>query len=97
VETKNLTSSPATIEEQAFLAGFRAARGLTTSEPVPETKDWTKIQAVCPHCGKTKFVLPDFGVRNDRVRKRESRQPWCKQCRATTNYYKKPRKYKRRA
>lgn len=52
--------------------------------------DWKEVQKTCPKCGRVKFVLPDFGVVNKRGVIRP--QPWCKSCRATTNYHSVPRK-----
>ena len=53
---------------------------------------WNDIKKKCPHCGKTKIVATDFGVTIRRGI--EAAQPWCRQCRANTDYRKLPRKNK---
>lgn len=55
--------------------------------------DWTKVKHTCPKCSHTGPVDPDFGVKL--VRGIARSQSWCKNCRATTNYYGKARKYRR--
>jgi hypothetical protein len=56
--------------------------------------DWKKMERTCPKCGKKGTIDPDFGVRV--VRGVERHQSWCKECRANTDYTKKPRVYKQR-
>jgi hypothetical protein len=51
---------------------------------------WKNERKVCPHCGRSKVVDPDFGVRV--VRGVERPQPWCRACRSGTNYHNRPRK-----
>lgn len=66
---------------QAILDSTTPAKGSNT--------DWGKVSKLCPKCGETKKVDPDFGTVNKRGVIRA--QSWCKHCRATTNYYDSPR------
>ncbi len=57
----------------------------------PDDAEWKGKTKLCPKCGDTKKILPDFGL----VTKRGIRSPqgWCRQCRNENHYYDKPRKY----
>lgn len=52
--------------------------------------DWTKERRTCPKCGHEGPVDPDFGVKVRRGLVHA--QSWCKKCRASTNYYHRPRR-----
>lgn len=49
----------------------------------------------CPHCGDTKNIMRDFGIRV--YRGKLGIQSWCRQCRIDTSnqYYNSARKYKK--
>jgi hypothetical protein len=70
--------------------GAAAARVNPIGGKDPSKTDWTKVRKMCPQCGKSKFVEPDFGVRP--VRDTFRAQSWCRNCRATTNYHARPRR-----
>lgn len=74
------------------LAEMRAPKAKKqAAEPAVASVDFTKIRKLCPHCEKTKYVLPDFGVTNDRGKLRP--QGRCRACRSSVNYHTKPRVY----
>lgn len=80
-------------EMRAAMAENRApvARKQATEQPAAPSVDFTKVRKLCPHCEKTKFVIPDFGTVNDRGRLRP--QGRCRACRSSVNYHTKPRVY----
>jgi hypothetical protein len=75
---------------EALIATARKAAPAQPRRKAKWDPKWKTERKVCPHCGETKVVDPDFGVRN--VRGVERPQPWCRNCRATTNYHNLPRK-----
>ncbi len=77
----------AKVPEVRRMAGTRAKRPENWFDP-----KWNSMKRVCPHCKKEKVIGTDFGVTLRRGI--EASQPWCKQCRAGTNYRKLERKNK---
>jgi hypothetical protein len=61
----------------------------TPMKPAVPT-DWTTVPRVCPKCGYSGRVLPDFGPINRRGV--IGAQSWCRKCRSSTHYYNRPRK-----
>lgn len=70
--------------EEKLFAAPRKARAVS--------QKWFAVEKKCPHCEKTKKVMPDFGV----VVRRGVEAPagWCKQCRSQTDYRQRDRVYK---
>jgi hypothetical protein len=86
-----ITAQPAVAVAPA-IAPQRKPRQKRTEQPQAKTPagetDWTNVFHTCPKCKHHGPVLPDFGLRP--VRGIVRKQSWCHNCRATTNYYKKP-------
>lgn len=54
-------------------------------------KHYRNARRVCPHCLTSKLTVKDFGARP--IRGIYYVHSWCRECRATTNYNARPRKY----
>lgn len=78
-------TAPAPAESEVL--PVRRKRG----KPAKISAMWKDETKVCPACGKKKKIDPDFGVVI--ARGLQKPQSWCRQCRASTNYYNQPRKY----
>lgn len=78
----------------AHRAPKRAPRARRTSlemseNPDKKPTDWRKVIKSCPKCEKSGPVEPMFGTKP--IRGVIYPQSWCKHCRATANYPRKPR------
>lgn len=91
VEVAKLIREPAPAAP-AMAVAIRLPGKAKRRAPRKPSPEWEGVKKKCPHCGKTKLVVPDFGV----VIKRgvEQSHSWCKQCRSSTHYYNQPRKYR---
>jgi hypothetical protein len=66
------------------------------ADPGPEEPDWEEVEKKCPHCGRKKMVIPDFGLKPPDRHGRRFAQSWCRECRSQTNYHTRAPVYRTR-
>lgn len=83
-------SDPAMVPARPRSVKFEVMR--LNGRALESNPKWKDVRKTCPHCGKTKLVVPDFGivVRRDW----EYAMSWCRDCRGKTNYRKQERRYR---
>lgn len=83
-------SDSTVVPTRARTVKFEIAR--LNGKALESNPKWKDVRKTCPHCGKTKNVVPDFGivVRRDW----EYAASWCRDCRGKTDYRKVERRYK---
>lgn len=86
----NSASGVSVVPSRAKTVKFEIAR--LNGKVLESNPKWKDVRKTCPHCGKTKSVIPDFGilVRRDW----EYAASWCRDCRGKTDYRKEERRYK---